>query len=252
MSTHGDGAPADALKLVYLAPRRRGLTGEAFRSRWHDHAQLTMRLPGLTSLARHELHRVLTPDEDPGLPAALFQPGALSSDYGGVGIVWLHGDLDALASQRATDDAGAARSDALDTFGSDLGANVHVTLDEVVFDHGGTTLSIFSFLARKPALTLQEFSGQWRGFADAFLAHPELTRHCSSYVQAHRVPEGGDARFDGIAVMGFRDLTGVFGLLSEPTLAGELFTEEEPFIDRAGGVVVLTRPDGALERDAAR
>ena len=252
MNDRTSSATADGLTLVYLAPRPQGLGQQEFLTRWHEHATLTVRLPGFARLHRHELHAALTPADDPGLPPAMFVPGAISSDYGGVGVARFDGDLAGLADQRGGADAQAVRADERDTFGSELGANAHLTRDEVVFDHGGTTLNIFSFLHRQKALTLQEFSEQWRGFADAFLAHPELTRHCSSYIQAHRVADAGDARFDGIAVMGFRDLSGVFALMSEPTLVGELFKEEEPFLDRTDGVVVLTRPGGTAARAPSR
>ena len=51
--------------------------------------------------------------------------------------------------------------------------------------------------------------------------------------------------------MGFADIAGVLGLMSEPTLVAELFKEEEPFLDRTDGVVVLTRPALLLDRGSA-
>jgi hypothetical protein len=235
-------------KLVYLVPRPARFEHRAFMRRWREHAHVKVgSMPSCDGLTRYQQCGLLTPEEA-GLPPALFGPGGLSLAYGGVGVAWFENA--AGTPDGARPDLGPRRAleNELDAFGAPLGANLHATEEEVIFDKGGTQVRIFSFLHRRSNLTLAEFSAQWRAFADTFLAHEELARHCTSYVQDHVIEAEGESRFDGIAEMGFRDPGGALGLLSEPTLAHELFREEEPFLDRTDGVVVLTRPERLVER----
>jgi hypothetical protein len=235
-------------KLVYLVPRPARVEQRAFMRRWREHADVKVgSMPSRDGLTSYQQCGLLTP-EDASLPPALFGPGGLSLAYGGVGVAWFE---DAAATPVVAGPDFAPRralEDELDAFGTPLGANLHATEEEVIFDKGGTQVRIFSFLRRRSNLTLAEFSAQWRAFADTFLSHTELTRHCTSYVQDHVIDAEGESRFDGIAEMGFRDPGGALGLLSEPTLAQELFREEEPFLDRTEGVVVLTMPERLVER----
>jgi hypothetical protein len=212
-------------KLVYLAPRPAEESQDAFIRRWRRQA---LSPPHREPLIRHELCGLLTPEQSE-LPDALFGPDRLALDFGGVGVAWFE-DPAAPAPSRAA-------------LALPAGAEVHATREEVIFEEGGGAVRIFSFLKRTRELTLAEFSDSWRSFAASFLAHGELTRHCTSYVQDHVVEGAGESLFDGIAVMGFRDPAAALGLLSEPTLREELFVEEESFLDRSKGVVVLTRPE---------
>jgi hypothetical protein len=235
-------------KLVYLAPRPARFERRAFMRRWREHADMKVgSMPSREHLTRYQQCGLLTP-EDAGLPPALFGPGGLSLAYGGVGVAWFENAPGTAAAAGPDFAPRRALEHELGAFGTPLGANLHATQEEVIFDKGGTQVRIFSFLHRRSSLTLAEFSAQWRAFADTFLAHEELARHCTSYVQDHIIEGEGEARFDGIAEMGFRDPGGALGLLSEPTLVQELFREEEPFLDRADGVVLLTRPERVVKR----
>jgi hypothetical protein len=230
-------------KLVYLIPRPARVKQRAFMRRWREHANLDVSaMPFRDRLTHYQQCGLLTP-EDAGLPPALFGPGGLSLGYGGVGVAWFEHAAGTSAVASPEFEPKRVLEDGYDAFGARLGANLHATKSEVIFDKGGTQVRIFSFLHRRSNLTLADFSAQWRSFADTFLAHGELTRHCTSYVQDHIIEGQGETRFDGIAEMGFRDPGGALGLLSEPTLAEELFREEEPFLDRTDGVVILTRPE---------
>ena len=230
-------------KLVYLVPRPARLEQRAFMRRWREHADVKVgSMPAREHLTRYQQCGLLTP-EDAGLPPALFGPGGLSLAYGGVGVAWFENTGGTAAAAGPDFAPRRALKDELDAFGAQLGANLHATEEDVIFDKGGTQVRIFSFLHRRSNLTPAEFSAQWRAFADTFVAHEELARHCTSYVQDHVIEGEGEPRFDGIAEMGFRHPGGALGLLSEPTLVQELFKEEEPFLDRTDGVVVLTRPE---------
>jgi hypothetical protein len=242
------GAASVPDKLVYVAPRPGGVDQASFVRRWRQHGDLNMGFPYFERFSFYEQCATVGRGDEPELPGALFGPGALNDSYGGVGVAHFDGGAQTLADLDGDPDAPAARDDEHPTFGGPLGENMHVTHEKVIFDHGGTELRIFSFLHRREGLTLEEFSDQWRAFADIFLAHEELTRHCSSYVQDHVWEDDGAARFDGIAEMGFRSIQDVVAFVSEPTMVSELFKEEEPFIDRTHGVAILTRPALLLDR----
>ncbi len=184
---------------------------------------------------------MLTPADDPAIPAALFGPGGISDGWAGVGEAWLQGGGEALMEIASDAVVLAARDHEPDVFGRAIEYSMAVQ-DDVVFDAGGTEVKIFSFLRRQPGMTLDAFADEWGAFADQFLEHEELTRHCSSYIQSHVVDPPADARFDGIAIMGFRSADDVTAFMTEPSLANELFPAEEPFLDRSQGIVVLTAP----------
>ena len=227
-------------KLVHLAPRPAGVDQATFMARWQARSERNMTLRAFERFSRYEHCSTLTTADDPSLPAML-APDGPGAAYGGVGAASFDGGFATLAAI-AADSRGAAED--VETFGTDLAPYLLVIHEEVVFDRGGTELRIYSFLARQPQLSLDEFAEQWRAFIDTFLAHEELTRHCSAYVQDHVLaPEPAAApMFDGIAEMGFRSVEDVVSFLSEPALVEELFPAEEPFIDRSRGLVLLTRP----------
>jgi EthD domain len=231
---------ATPTKLVHLAPKPDGVDQQTFAQRWQARSERNMRLPAFERFTRYEHCTIVTTADDPSLPA-LLAPDGPSAPYGGVGAARFEGGAEALAA--ITTDPRGAEED-LETFGAPLASYVLATHDEAVFDHGGTELRIYSFLARQPGLSVKQFSEEWRRFIETFCAHEELTRHCSAYVQDHVLtldPQTTPA-FDGIAEMGFRSLEDVVAFLSEPSLVQELFPAEEPFIDRSRGLVLLTRP----------
>jgi hypothetical protein len=227
------GAASVPNKFVYLAPRsdavERAALGRAERFTFYEQCD------------------TLTPADEPGLPEALFGPLGITGDFAGVQLAWFGGGADAMAggddavtelAAEATSPGSTAASVAAP---ARLAGKLLATQEEVVFDHGGTQLKIFSFLQRQPALSLAEFSDQWRAFAETFAAHDELTRHCSGYVQNHVYAPDGRTEYDGVAEMGFRSVADVVAFISEPSMIEELFPAEEPFIDRTDVVVVLTR-----------
>jgi EthD domain len=239
------GAASVPDKFLYLAPRPDGADGAALGGLWREHGGGAL----LDRFTRHQQCETLTPADDPGLPEALFGPGGIRPDFGGVVLAWFAGGADAVAGAAdAWAELGGGGSSSESTGGGAVAAPVRATgtllatQEEVIFDLGGTRLTIFSFLHRQAVLSLAEFSDQWRAFADTFAAHGELTRHCSGYVQNHVYAPDGRPAFDGVAEMGFRSVADVVAFVSEPSMVEELFPAEEPFIDRTDGVVVLTRP----------
>ena len=165
-------------------------------ARWRQHGQLNMGMPYFQNFTRYEQCDAILPGAEPQLGPAFFAPGAISAAYGGVGCAWFAGGLQTLAKLAADPDAETAVEDELETFGDHLGGNLHWTEAETVFDHGGTELRIFSFLIA-PGLSRGEFAAAWRAFAETFLAHEELTRHCTSYIQDHVVEGTGESRLTG-------------------------------------------------------
>jgi hypothetical protein len=226
-----DGASPAESKLVHLAARPAGASQAEFLSGWSRYAHSRESDPALVG---YQSWALVTPEEE-GLPAALAGPGGLSLEPAGVGLAY------ARSPTAMLEFAGSGREgEDLETFGGPPGEDLHPTTEDVIFDHGGTGLTIFSFLHRRRDITRAEFSKRWRAFAREFLARETLTRHCSRHVQDH-VLEGAETRFDGIAEMGFREPADALAFLSESALAHELFPLEEPFIDRTHGIVVLTR-----------
>jgi len=227
-------------KLVHLAPRPAGVDQATFLQRWQERSQRNMRLPAFEPFWRYEHCGIVTTADEPSLPE-LLGPDGPSAPYGGVGAAHFDGGAETLAGI-AADPRGAEENVA--TFGVSLASFVLATVDEVVFDHGGTQLRIYSFLARQPQLSLEQFAEQWRAFIDTFCQHDDLTRHCAAYVQDHVLALDPEVPpiFDGVAEMGFRTIDDVVAFLSEPALVEELFPAEEPFIDRSRGLVLLTRP----------
>jgi hypothetical protein len=249
MTRTAAGRATTAEKLLYLAPRPASMPAAVLAPRWAEHLQAILRLPLIRErVSRYELCRSLTPADQPALPTAFFAPGGISDAWGGVGEAWLDGGAQALG-EIATDPAvKAARDHEAEVFGQPIEHSMAVQ-DETVFDSGDAQLKIFSFLRRQSHLSLDEFADAWGAFADLFLEHGELTRHCASYVQSHVVDPPPDARFDGVAIMGFRAVDDVVAFMAEPSMGAELFPAEEPFLDRSHGVVVLTRPTVLLERE---
>jgi hypothetical protein len=227
-------------KLVHLAPRPEGVDQATFMQRWQERSEGNMSLPAFERFSRYEHCGIVTTADEPSLPG-LLAPDGPSAPYGGVGAARFDGGAETLAAI-AADPRGAEHNVA--TFGVSLAPYVLATHDEVVFDHGGTELRIYSFLSRQPELSLEQFAEQWRAFIDTFCQYEELTRHCSAYVQDHVLALDPEfpPMFDGIAEMGFRTIDDVVSFLSEPALVEELFPAEEPFIDRSRGLVLLTRP----------
>jgi EthD domain-containing protein len=246
------GAASVPGKFVYLAPRPEAVEQAAFMRRWRQHGDLNMGMSYFERFTRYEQCGTLTPADDPGLPEALFGPGGITQEFGGVGLAWFDGGAGTLADLAADPDAATALADEVGTFGGRLGDDLLATEEEVIYDHGGAQLKIFSFLQRQKGLSLAEFADQWRAFADTFAAHQELTRHCCGYVQNHVYAPEGAPKHDGVAEMRFRSIADVVAFVSEPSLVEELFPAEEPFIDRTDVVVILTRPTVLLDRSGAR
>jgi hypothetical protein len=227
-------------KLVHLAPRPDGVDQATFLQRWQERSERNMSLPAFARFSSYEHCGIVTTADEPSLPE-LLGPNGPSAPYGGVGAARFEGGAETLAAI-AADPRGAEQNVA--TFGVSIASYVLAIHDEVVFDHGGTQLRIYSFLGRQAGLSAEQFGAEWRRFIETFCAHEELTRHCSEYVQDHvlALDPAATPMFDGIAEMGFRRIEDVVAFLSEPTLVDELFPAEEPFIDRSRGLVVLTRP----------
>lgn len=228
-------------KLVYLAPRPASIETDEFVRRWRSRGDEEAKRPGFSAVSRYEQCRLVTPADEPSLPEAL-APAGPAAAYGGVGAISFSAKLESLTRDLRPDEPDP------DIFGEPLTPHLLVTHDHVVFDRGGTELRIYSFLARQPGLSLEDFADHWRRFIETFLAHEELVRHCSNYVQDHTLalePQP-EPRFDGVAEMGFRNVADVAAFLSEPSLVEELFPAEEPFIDRSRGIVLLTRPARVL------
>jgi hypothetical protein len=213
--------------------------GEFIRH-WRERGEEQAARPGFAAVTRYEQCPLITPADEPSLPDAV-APNGPTAAFGGVGAISFRGGLESLAAISPDLHSGAPE---LPVFGEALTPHLLVVHDEVVFDYGGTELRIYSFLARQPWLSLEQFADHWRRFIETFLAHKELARHCSAYVQDHTLALDPQTqpRFDGVAEMGFRNVDDVVTFLSEPTLVGELFAAEEPFIDRSRGIVLLTRP----------
>jgi hypothetical protein len=245
------GRAVEAQRLVYLAPRPNDVSAAALAPRWAEHLQGILARPVVQEhVTRYELCRSLTPADEPGLPAAFFAPGAISDAWAGVGEAWLDGGMPGLAALGSDPDVIAARAVEAAVFGAPIETSMAVQ-EEIVFDNGQAELKVFSFLCRQPHLSLDEFADAWGAFADVFLAHDELTRHCALYIQSHVVDPPPEACFDGVAVMGFRSVDDVVAFMAEPSMAAELFPAEEPFLDRSHGVVVLTRPQVLFDRALA-
>lgn len=226
-------------KLVHLAPRPAGVDLTTFMNRWRARSERNMTLTAFNRFSLYEHCQIVTTADEPALPEMLGPEGPAAA-YGGVGAARFDGGIETLAAMSA----GRGSEEDVQTFGVSLDPYVLVTHDEVVFDHGGTELRIYSFLGRQAGLSLDQFADEWRRFIDTFCAHEELTRHCSDYIQDHvlALDPTKAPMYDGIAEMGFRSVGDVVAFLSEPALVEELFPAEEPFIDRSRGLVLLTRP----------
>jgi hypothetical protein len=250
MTRAAAGRAVQVQKLMYPAPRPEASTPAAVAPRWAEHQREILTMPLVQQrVSRYELCQALTPADEPDLPAAFFAPGGISDAWAGVGEAWIDGGMAGLVAIGADPDVLAARDREAGVFGRPIEDSMAVQ-DEVVFDHGDTQLKIFSFLRRQAHLSLDEFADAWGGFAELFLEHGELTRHCSSYVQSHVVDPPPELRFDGAAIMGFRTIADMSAFMAEPSMVEELFLAEEPFIDRSQGVVVLTRPMVLYDRSA--
>ncbi|CAB4941132.1 unannotated protein [freshwater metagenome] len=239
------GRATEAQKLMYLAPCPADATPAQVTPKWAEHLRGIMALEQVGPIVtRYEITQLFSPADDPTLPGALFGPGLISDAWGCVGQAWLTGGMEALGELAALPEVIEARSHEAEILGSSI-ENSFLFQDELIYDRGDTNIKIFSWLKRQPNLTLDEFADQWRDFIDLFLTHDELVSRSQMYIQSHVFdPTGaGDARFDGVAIMGFSSVEQMLDFMGQPSLVEELFPAEAPWLDRTQGVVVVGRPE---------
>jgi hypothetical protein len=227
----GDGR----IKVMYLAPLPQGRSHEAFRPRWRQHGRLAMGLPMWQHMTRYKQCDVLVAGERGLTPEHL--ESMREDAYGGVGMIWFR-DADALAAASADPDVATMQRDEVETFGRELGTNLVPTGEQVLFDHGGSAITLVGAVHRREGLAREAFSREWRAFGEALTATPEVAGHARKYVQNHTI---ADAPWcDGFVELGFASAD-EFAAFMEAFAATAGFVEREgTFVDYGRLEVVLT------------
>jgi EthD domain len=220
------GSMGEQIKVMYYAPRPAGRTRPVFRERWRQHGRLAMGMPEMWQhMARYEQWDVLVDGEYALTPEHLAVANG-SDAVGGVGMIWFH-DADALAAAIADPGSRVMTIDEREAFGVELGDRLVPTTENVVLDNGFGTLAMCSTVWRRPELTREEFSAQWRAMGIEFAQRTELARHLKRYVQNHAV--SGAPGFDGLVQLEFDSAQDIAAFMAEPLLTEWLMPTESQF-----------------------
>jgi len=156
--------------------------------------------------------------------------------YGGVGMIWFR-DADALGAATADPDVATMQRDEVETFGRELGTNLVPTVEHVLFDHGGSAITLVGAVHRRQGLAREAFSGKWREFGEALTATPDVVGHARKYVQNHTL---ADAPWcDGFVELGFASADELAAFM-------EAFEGTEGFVEREGTFVDYGRLEVVL------
>jgi hypothetical protein len=221
----------DRIKVMYSAPLPEERSHEAFLPRWRQHGRLAMGLPMWQHMSRYKQCDVLTAGECGLTPAHL---ESMSVDaYGGVGMIWFR-DAAALAAATSDADVPVMQRDEVEAFGRELGTNLVPTGEHVLFDHGGSAITLVGAVHRRQGLEREKFSDQWREFGAVLAATPDVAGHARKYIQNHTI--GAAPWCDGFVELGF-------GSADELTAFMEAFRATEGFVEREGTFVDYERLD---------
>jgi hypothetical protein len=148
-----------------------------------------------------------------------------------VGMIWFR-DAAALAAATSDPDVPIMQRDEVEAFGRELGTNLVPTGEHVLFDHGGSAITLVGAVHRRQGLARETFSEQWREFGTALAATPEVAGHARKYLQNHAI---GDAPWcDGFVELGFESA-------EELTAFMETVRATEDFVEREGAFVDYER-----------
>jgi hypothetical protein len=224
------------IKVMYFGPRPAGRSHAAFRDRWREHGRLAMGLPMWRHMTRYEQFDVLCEGEE-GLTADHLA-GTDTDAFGGVGMIWFR-DAHALASASADPDVAVMCADEVKTFGAELGTRLVPTVENFVVDRGPGAITMLGTVWRRPELTREQFSEQWRALGAKFGEQPELAGHVSRYVQNHAVDGAGGC--DGLVQLEFESVADIGAFMAEPLLTEWLLPAESAFhvLERLETVIAI-------------
>jgi hypothetical protein len=233
---------ASETKLMYFAPIPEGRAIPVFRKRWKQYVARTMGTELWEHVRRCSLFLSVTQSELGGAPPAEIGETHEES-YGGVGALWVDDALDPRAFDEGLQNE-ALRVDEIDTFGRPFSAlGVMAMREKVLTSKEPSAVILVSALKHAPELSREEFSEKWLAYGEEFLAEPELSDRCSSYVQNHAVESSAD--FDGIAEVGFSTIAD-FRKFAE-RLAGPGLGKAD-FIDYSAPRAVVTVANPIFDR----
>lgn len=229
-------------KFIYLARRAADISRAEWPRTWKSHAIFASGFPALEASIGwlRYCNRIDTADF----------PG-LSQDHDGVGIAGAE-TLEALnGTGFSPDDRALIDADELRVFDMLTRHFTWYCTESTVIDGPRGEVALFSFLARRPGHSADDFRARFS--AHEGVAAAALSNHGKALRHAHNLPIGEPLPlfpFDGIAETWFADDASALAALADPDPAlAPMSADRDSFCDPARSITVLTRTCHRWPRD---
>lgn len=235
---------------MYLARRNPDLARGSFPERWRRHGELAMSLPFWRHASGYFHNDVL---EDPPSGVDSHTPEPWSSDYDGVGVVFLPSaaDMESLITHQ---DFPVLLADEWGAFNEPVANFSVLTTEEVHKERRGTAIKFFAFLRAAAGVDRADFTARWRAHVGLVMRSEDLSRLVLRYAHNHPVPleaagesemsvrdriDQGIADVGGIVEVGFASRADMEAYLQHPDRAA-IRADLERFVDLERSIFVAT------------
>jgi EthD domain len=228
-------------KQFYVARRHPAMSRGEFRANWRRHGELAMRLPLWSNICRY------TQGDTADVPPATGERLAgFVQTADGIATVWFR-DADAVGRVPADPNHAVLLADEDRIFERRVAGTSLFTEEIVERDRGATMAKLVRFIARRSALTREEFARGWERSGQELA----LSRRTRGLVCSYRrsvavdlpgLPPGESTlgRYDGVAEVGFASVADLVVAVADDDFVAALDASHDEVAEPAATTTMIT------------